>query len=63
MLTSGAGIKEVSELTGLSEEKIEALKFGKTNAPSESKETDAIEILEIAAQDSKQKHFVTKHFS
>lgn len=60
MLTSGAGIKEVSELTGLSEEKIEALKFGKTNAPSESKETDAIEILEIAAQDSKQKHFVTK---
>ena len=60
MLTSGAGIKEISEVTGLSEEKIEALKFGKTNAPSESKEIDAIEILEIQAKDSKQKHFVTK---
>lgn len=60
MLTSGISIAEISEVTGLSEEKIEALKFGKTNAPSESKEIDAIEILEIPAKEGKQKHFVTK---
>lgn len=60
MLTNGSSIKEISEITGLSEEKIEALKLGKTGAPNETKETDAIEILEIASMGSKQKHFVTK---
>jgi type-IV secretion system protein TraC len=60
LINSGTTTKEISEITGLLEEKIEALKFGKTNAPNESKEADAIEILEIPAGNSKQKHFVTK---
>lgn len=60
LLNSGVHLEEISEITGLSLEKIEALKFGRTSAPSESKETDAIEILEIPAKGSKQKHFVTK---
>lgn len=60
LLSTGVSLEGISEITGLSIEKIEALKFGRTNAPSESKETDAIEILEIPSQGSKQKHFVTK---
>jgi conjugal transfer ATP-binding protein TraC len=60
LINDGVSLEGISEITGLSLEKIEALKFGRTNAPSESKETDAIEILEIPAKDSKQKHFVTK---
>lgn len=60
LLSSGVSLKKISEITGLSSEKIEALKLGKTNAPNESKELDAIEILEIPSKDSKQKHFVTK---
>jgi conjugal transfer ATP-binding protein TraC len=60
LLSSGTDTCEISEITGLSEEKIEALKLGKTNAPNESKEIDAIEILEILASNGKQKHFVTK---
>jgi type IV secretory pathway VirB4 component len=48
MLSGGVDIKEVAQITGLSEEKIEALKFGKSNATNDSKETDAIEILEDA---------------
>ena len=60
MLGLARTIKEISEVTGLTEEKIEALKIGKSNAPGKIKETDAIEILEIAIKGSKKKHFVTK---
>ncbi len=60
LLSNGIDIEKITEITGLSPEKIEALKFGRSNASSELKETDAIEILEILAKDSKQKHFVTK---
>jgi conjugal transfer ATP-binding protein TraC len=60
MLGLGRTIKEISEITGLTEEKIEALKIGKSNAPGKIKETDAIELLEIAIKGSKKKHFVTK---
>lgn len=60
MFVCGSSITEISEITGLSQEKLEALKLGQTNASSEKKEADAIEILEIASKNSKQKHFVTK---
>ena len=60
LLTSGNSTYQVAEITGLSEEMIEALKIGKTNATNETKETEAIEILEVLAKSSKQKHFVTK---
>jgi type-IV secretion system protein TraC len=60
LLANNIPLTEISEITNLSEEKIIALKFGRTNATTESKETDAIEILEIQAKSGKQKHFVTK---
>jgi type-IV secretion system protein TraC len=60
MLTSGSSFEEITELTGLSAEKIEALKLGKASGGSNYKETDAIEILEIPAATAGQKHFVTK---
>ncbi len=61
MLTGGISIKDISEITGLSEEKIDALRVGKSNVLNQDKETDAIELLEIEAKGGgKQKHFVTK---
>ena len=60
LLTSGNSTLQTAEITGLSEEMIEALKIGKTNATSDVKETEAIEILEVMASKGKQKHFVTK---
>lgn len=60
MLTSGSSFEEITKLTGLSAEKIEALKLGKASGGSNYKETDAIEILEIPAESGGQKHFVTK---
>lgn len=53
-------IAEISKVTGLSGEKITALKFGKSNAHETLKELDAIEILEILGTSGKHKHFVTK---
>ena len=60
LLSSGNSTLQTAEITGLSEEMIEALKIGKTNAPNDVKETEAIEILEVLAKAGKQKHFVTK---
>lgn len=54
---------KVSEVTGLSLEKIEALQVGRSDTSSVSKEVDAIEILEIVGVDENEKqktHFVTK---
>ena len=60
MLKEGKKTSEISEITGLLEEQIEALKIGKSNIKEEIKEKDGIEILEVPAKEGKQKHFVTK---
>lgn len=60
MLAGGKKVSEISEITGLSEEKIEALKIGKSNCKEDIKQQDAIEILEIPTKDGKQSYFVTK---
>lgn len=60
LLASSVDIAEISRVTGLSEEKITALKVGKSNAPDTLKELNAIEILEILDQTTQHKHFVTK---
>jgi type-IV secretion system protein TraC len=60
MLSSGNSLEEIAEITGLSVEKIEALRLGRGNANNETKEAEAIEILAVPIKDSKQKYFVTK---
>jgi len=60
MLQLGKKTSEISEITGLLEEQIEALKIGKSNIKEDIKEKDGIEILEVPAKEGKQKHFVTK---
>jgi conjugal transfer ATP-binding protein TraC len=60
MLQQGKKTSEISEITGLLEEQIEALKIGKSNIKEDIKEKDGIEILEVPAKEGKQKHFVTK---
>jgi|GEM_PF-876672 len=70
LMKKGKSDLEISEVTGLSKEKIEALKVGKQGGGSKSMEFDGIELLEIEARDNKSKntylkeknknHFVTK---
>jgi type-IV secretion system protein TraC len=63
LLSQGYEIKEIAKITGLLEEKIEALAFGRSNAKASDKETDAIEVLEIKAITGSEQcktHFVTK---
>ena len=61
LIASGMKTSNILEITGLSEEKIEALRLGRTKTSNETKELDAIEILEIEAKKiSKRKYFVTK---
>lgn len=49
---------EIADLTGILEEKIEALRVGRSDASGDVKETDGIEVLEIAGE--YRTHFVTK---
>ena len=61
LLRKGETAQEISDITGLSVEEIEALAFGQSGAASEAKELDGIELLTIPAADgSKKRHFVTK---
>lgn len=62
LLKAGKSTEEITEITKLSSEKIEALKLGQRGGKSDSMELDGIEILEIASQEKgeNEKHFVTK---
>ena len=61
LMAKGKKASDISDITGLSLEKIEALKYGKSNATNEEKESDAIEVLEVSSNHNKKlKHFVTK---
>ena len=64
LLAKNQTISEISTITGLSEEKIEALQIGRGNLDEIEKNYNAIEVLEIKgsnADDGKERlHFVTK---
>lgn len=65
LIKANTSDEEIREITGLSIEKIEALRFGKSGASNEAKEKDAIELIEIDVIDTsgvvtKRKYFVTK---
>jgi len=63
MIEQRIDAEEIQLKTGLSFERIEALKIGKSGASAETKESDGIEILEIKGSDELgniKTHFVTK---
>lgn len=61
LLTQGVDLKKVAEITGLPQEKIEALAVGKSAASNLEKEKEGIEVLEIKDKKiSGKTHFVTK---
>lgn len=63
LMKAGHKDQDIAEITDLSLEKIEALRFGKSGAGSDAKETDGIELLEISRKDkngNSKTHFVTK---
>lgn len=70
LMKQGKSDWEISEVTGLSKEKIDALKVGNHGGGSKSMEFDGIELLEIESKDNASKnsskkeknknHFVTK---
>jgi type IV secretory pathway VirB4 component len=61
LLAQGVDFKKVADITGLPEEKIEALAVGKSAASNLEKEKEGIEVLEIKDKKiSGKTHFVTK---
>jgi conjugal transfer ATP-binding protein TraC len=68
LLKEQKSIEEIADITGLSEEKIEALQFGQKNATLDAMELDGIELLEVISKkledDSNdtapKKYFITK---
>lgn len=63
LMEQGIDDEEIQLKTGLSLERIEALRIGKSGASAGVKESDGIEILEIKGQDALgniKTHFVTK---
>ena len=58
LLKGGCETSEIVDITGLSAEKIEALKIGQHGIDENQSHYDAIEVLEIAGKDKT--HFITK---
>ena len=60
LLKAKKTVEEIMITTGLSAQKIEALKIGKSSKGSKILEEDGIEIISIANKSSTKKHFATK---
>lgn len=58
LISAGKDNTEIAKLTGILEEKVEALRVGRSEANGEVKETDGIEVLELVGEGKT--HFVTK---